>query len=207
MLCWYKSYSRNRQCFSRALSWTITHRRYEEEVVKNRPAGYKAVCLCRLLLSTLLTVCHYTSFTHHRPFGRCRLVSWSHRRSILPRCTSVSWRKSKQRGNFDPCRPIWSAGEGWVRYWTTLCTRCCTFVSTFVIHTCTPVHCHAYETILQSEMYFSNWSMELIIAPAGHQINDKSAGASLLWSTLHYYLCLCSLLLLMLPNFWHLFCI
>lgn len=47
--------------------------------------------------------------------GRYRPVSWSHRRRLRPRCTSASWRKLKPRGNCDRCRPVRSAGGGWVR--------------------------------------------------------------------------------------------
>lgn len=120
------------------MRWTICHRRCEE-AVRNRPAGYNTVCLCQLSLSTLLTLCHFLLFYPSSTFGRCQLVSWSRRRSLLPRCMNASWRKSKQRGNSDPCRPMWFAGEGWVRYWGTLCTHCCLFIYCicYTLNTCT----------------------------------------------------------------------
>ncbi|CAF87463.1 unnamed protein product, partial [Tetraodon nigroviridis] len=47
--------------------------------------------------------------------ARCRPGNSSRRRSLLPRCTNASWKKSKLRGSWGPCRRARCAGQSWVR--------------------------------------------------------------------------------------------
>ncbi|CAF89471.1 unnamed protein product, partial [Tetraodon nigroviridis] len=43
----------------------------------------------------------------------CRPGNSSRRRSLLPRCTNASWKKSKLRGSWGPCRRARCAGQSW----------------------------------------------------------------------------------------------
>ncbi|CAF88502.1 unnamed protein product, partial [Tetraodon nigroviridis] len=47
--------------------------------------------------------------------ARCRPGNSSRRRSLLPCCTNASWKKSKLRGSWGPCRRARCAGQSWVR--------------------------------------------------------------------------------------------
>ncbi|CAF87543.1 unnamed protein product, partial [Tetraodon nigroviridis] len=64
--------------------------------------------------------------------ARCRPGNSSRRRSLLPRCTNASWKKSKLRGSWGPCRRARCAGQSWVRTHT---------------HTHTHTHTRSHQTL------------------------------------------------------------
>lgn len=162
---------------------------------RRREAGLRATALyiCVSVGMLPFSLCA----THHQPtLLRCQLGSWSHRLSLLPRCTSGSWRRSKQSGNFARSLLTRSAEEGWVR-------RCPTSLSLLLV-SFSPVsahsraHSHTHATILRSKI-LRRFKLKYGSDACTSESHKKRALASLLWavSVLLYVptLCLCSVLL------------
>lgn len=134
--------------------------------------------------------------THHHPtLLRCQLGSWSHRLSLLPRCTSGSWRRSKQNVNFAQSLLTRSAEEGWVRRRPASLSLLLLFFSPVGAHS--RAHSHTHATILRSKI-LRRFKLKYGSDACTSESHKKCALASLLFLFFYmfllcaYALCYCN---------------
>lgn len=154
-----------------AQHWTLgneANNQSQEMIKRCWGTGLLAICLFVPVVVFHSALSIFTCLSPTIICSRCLLASWSHRLSLLLPCTRGSWRKSKQRGNFDQCRLTRSAGEGWVRELSTSLPLLLLF---FLPSLHTRIHTLLHRKPYFTDMYvFLSWSMEVMLASAGHRV-------------------------------------